>query len=52
MSTPQLAITHVAAAQNQKEVACNDAFDQIDNADMAMTQTQLASGGCIVITLR
>ncbi|HWJ40617.1 MAG TPA: hypothetical protein VNT29_05770, partial [Candidatus Limnocylindrales bacterium] len=62
MATPSLAITHIAAAQNQKEVTANDAFDALDNADnaiasfantntdMTLTQLQLASGGCIKIT--
>ena len=62
MSTPQLAITHIAESQNNKEVTANDAFDLLDNSDnakvsfantdtdMTLTQLQLASGGCIVIT--
>jgi hypothetical protein len=62
VSTPSLAITHIAAAQNQKEVTANAAFDALDNADnaevsfanadadMMLTQAQLASGGCIKIT--
>lgn len=32
MSTPNLAIAHIAAAQNQKEVTANTAFDALDNA--------------------
>ncbi len=32
MSSPNLAITHVAAAQNQKEVTINDAIDALDRA--------------------
>ena len=32
MSTPNLAIPHIAAAQNQKEVTANDAFDRLDEA--------------------
>ena len=62
MATPSLLITHIAAAQNQKEVTANDAFDKLDNsdnalvsfantdADQTLTQLQLASGGCIKIT--
>ena len=62
MSTPQLAIIHIAESQNNKEVTANDALDQLDNSDnakvsfantdtdMTLTQLQLASGGCIVIT--
>jgi len=62
MSSPQLAITHIAAAQNQKEVTANAAVDALDNAenalasiansntDQTLTQVQLASGVCIKIT--
>jgi hypothetical protein len=32
MASPNLAITHVAAAQNQKEVTVNDAIDALDRA--------------------
>src|SRR5258708_31791479 len=32
MSTPNLAIVHVAAAQNQKEVTVNTALDNFDTA--------------------
>ena len=32
MSSPNLAITHVAAAQNQKEVTINDAINALDRA--------------------
>jgi hypothetical protein len=32
MTTPNLAIPHVAASQNQKEVTINAAFDALDNA--------------------
>lgn len=32
MPSPNLSITHVAAAQNQKEVTINDAVDALDNA--------------------
>jgi hypothetical protein len=32
MASPNLAITHVAAAQNQKEVTINDAIDALDRA--------------------
>jgi hypothetical protein len=62
MSSPQLAITHIAAAQNQKEVTANAAVDALDNsdnalisianadADQTLSQAQLASAGCIKIT--
>jgi len=32
MSSPFLAITHIAASQNQKEVTANAAFDALDVA--------------------
>lgn len=32
MSTPNLAIAHIAAAQTSKEVTANDAFDNLDKA--------------------
>lgn len=32
MATPNLAITHIAASQNQKEVTANAAFDDLDVA--------------------
>ena len=62
MATPQLAITHIAESQNNKEVTANDAFDLLDNSDnaevsfantntdMTLTQQELASGGAIKIT--
>jgi hypothetical protein len=62
VSTPNLAIAHIAAAQNQPEVTANDAFDALDDAsnlpvsfansdaDQTLTQAQLASGVCIKIT--
>ena len=30
MPTPNLAIPHIAASQNQKEVTATDAFDRLD----------------------
>jgi hypothetical protein len=62
MATPNLAIVHIAAAQNQPEVTANGAFDALDDsvnlkvsiamtdADKALTQAQLASGGAIMMT--
>lgn len=32
MATPNLAIAHIAASQNQKEVTANAAFDALDTA--------------------
>jgi len=42
MSTPNLNILHIQAAQNQKEVTANAAFDALDNAmnaEVAITMT-------------
>lgn len=62
MPTPNLAITHVAAAQNQKEVTINDAVDAIDNAmnralslamadaNLTLTADQANRNGLIVLT--
>ena len=41
MSTPNLAIPHVAASQNQKEVTANDAFDRLDEALCGLTAISL-----------
>jgi hypothetical protein len=62
MGTQNLGIAYIAAGQNQPEVTANDAFNALDNsvnlevsiamtdADAALTQAQLASGGVIVMT--
>ena len=62
MPSPNLAVTHVAAAQNQKEVTINDAVDALDNAmnrtlsvvmadaDMVLTTSQANRNGLIVLT--
>jgi hypothetical protein len=62
MSTPSLGITHIAAAQTQKEVTANAAFDALDaatnglatismtDADKDLTAAQVASGAVIVMT--
>lgn len=42
MSSPHLAIAHVAAAQNQKEVTINDAVDALDRASNAVLEVALA----------
>jgi hypothetical protein len=44
MSTPHLAIPHIAAAQNQKEVTANDAFDRLDEAITGRLTVDLAAG--------
>jgi hypothetical protein len=62
MPSPNLAVTHVAAAQNQKEVTINDAVDALDNAmnrtlslamadaDVTLTSTQANRNGLVVLT--
>ena len=44
MSTPNLAIPHIAASQNQKEVTANDAFDRLDEAITGRLTVDLAAG--------
>jgi hypothetical protein len=62
LATPYLAINHIAAAQDQKEVTANDAFNRLDasvnaevpiamtDADATLTQSQTASGGVLQFT--
>lgn len=62
MPSPNLAVTHVAAAQNQKEVTINDAVDALDNAmnralsvamadaDLVLTTSQANRNGLVVLT--
>lgn len=62
MPTPNLAIPHIAASQNQKEVTANDAFNALDNsanralgiavgdADLTLTSDQANRNGLIVLT--
>lgn len=44
MSTPNLAIPHIAAAQNQKEVTANDAFDRLDEAITGRLSVDFGAG--------
>jgi len=44
MSSPNLAIPHIAASQNQKEVTANDAFDRLDEAITGRLTVDLAAG--------
>lgn len=44
MSSPNLAITHVAAAQNQKEVTINDAINALDRAMGDLLVVDLTAG--------
>jgi hypothetical protein len=62
VATPNLGITHLAAAQNQPEVTVNDQMDQQDiannsfssiamtDANITLSQAQVASGGVIILT--
>ncbi|WP_337875605.1 hypothetical protein [Elioraea sp.] len=62
MPSPNLSITHVAAAQNQKEVTINDAVDALDNAmnralslamadsNVTLTADQANRNGLVVLT--
>jgi hypothetical protein len=62
MATPYLAIPHIAQSQNSKEVTAKDAFDRLDasvnaqveialtDADVTLTQPQIASGGVLKFT--
>ena len=51
MSTPNLAIAHIAASQNQKEVTANDAFDALDQAICGLTAISL-TGATSPLVLR
>jgi hypothetical protein len=44
MPTPNLNITHIAAAQNQKEVTANAAFDALDKALTGVLSVDFAAG--------
>ncbi|MBX6323947.1 MAG: hypothetical protein IRY94_19190, partial [Rhodospirillaceae bacterium] len=48
MSTPNLAITHVAASQNQKEVTINDALDRLDMAMNDTTDIDCTGGDTVI----
>ena len=62
MSSPNLAVPHVAAAQNQKEVTINDTIDALDNAvnrtlsfvmpdaDLTLSASQANRNGLIILT--
>ena len=49
MPTPNLNITHIAAAQNQKEVTANAAFDALDKALTAVLTVDF-TGGDVTLT--
>ena len=42
MSTPNLAIAHIVAGQNQPEVTANTAFDALDNAENGLFSQAMA----------
>jgi hypothetical protein len=48
MSSPNLAIAHVAAAQNQKEVTVNDAIDKLDLASNDTVDIDCSAGSTTV----
>ena len=48
MSSPNLGITHVAVAQNQKEVTLNDALDALDRAGNDSADLDVSSGNTAV----
>lgn len=50
MSTPNLAITHVAANQNQKEVTANQAFDELDKALTNLVSIAMADANVVLTT--
>lgn len=50
MASPNLAITHVAAAQNQKEVTVNDAIDKLDLASNDTVDIDCSAGNTTVTT--
>ena len=50
MPSPNLAIPHVAASQNQKEVTINDAIDALDRAMTAALEIDVTAGGTIAVT--
>jgi hypothetical protein len=50
MTSPNLAVPHVAAAQNQKEVTINDATDALDLAMTATLDVDCAAGGTITVS--
>jgi hypothetical protein len=43
-TTPNLAVGHIAAAQNQKEVTANAAFDALDNAGNRVLDVDVSAG--------
>ncbi|MEI4235239.1 hypothetical protein [Roseovarius sp. D22-M7] len=50
MPSPNLALTHVAAAQNQKEVTVNDAIDGLDRAMTATLAVDCSAGGTVTVS--
>ena len=50
MSTPNLAIAHIAASQDQKEVTANAAFDALDLAMTATLAVDCSAGGTVSVS--
>lgn len=50
MTSPNLAVPHVAAAQNQKEVTINDATDALDLAMTATLELDCSGGGTVQVS--
>lgn len=50
MSTPNLAITHITANQNQKEVTANQAFDELDKALTNLVSIAMADANVTLTT--
>ena len=50
MSTPNLAIAHIQASQDQKEVTANAAFDALDLALTASLAVDCSAGGTISVS--
>jgi hypothetical protein len=50
MATPNLAITHISAGQNSKEVTANTAFDEFDKALAALLSVNMANANVTLTT--
>jgi hypothetical protein len=50
MSSPNLAITHVAASQNNKEATINEAVDLLDRSDNSAAAVAMADAGVTLTT--
>lgn len=50
MTSPNLAVPHIAASQNQKEVTANEAFDRLDLALTGSLVIDASEGGTLEVT--